>query len=359
MKKLLNILKTNKVIVTLVLIALVFVYFIFLRDKTPEIAVRQVQLQNRTVTKTVSNSGFIKSNNDADLSFQTLGKIQKIYVNEGDTVEKGKLLAQLDNQSLVQTVNAYRDARDIALRTRDLFVHDMYSNIKSLGGETEYNIKLRQYNEQVDQAESNYLAQQALLRNTYIYAPFSGTILDITKTEGETATASEMIVKLADLDNIVFEIMVDQEDYGMLKNDQEVEITLDSYGNKKFKGNIVDLPKYIQNNESSFAVKIRVEQEDNYNMLLGMKGDAYVVLASTNQDVPSLEYDQVYYDTSKNPYIWTVREEVLYKQPIEIGLEGDIYTEVKSQIDGPIVVPVKDSDKLSEGYKAKIVNPQK
>ena len=47
-----------------------------------------------------SNAVFVKSDSLTFLSFKLPGKIEKIYVNEGDSVKKGELLAKLDTKNL-------------------------------------------------------------------------------------------------------------------------------------------------------------------------------------------------------------------------------------------------------------------
>jgi hypothetical protein len=89
--------------------------------------------------------------------------------------------------------------------------------------------------------------------------------------------------------------------------------------------------------------------------MLGMKGDAYVILAKTNGDVPSLTYDEIFYDNDNNPYVWVAVNNIMRKQSITTGLEGDIYTELKSPVTGTIIVPAKDADKLVDGYKVVIL----
>ena len=53
-------------------------------------------------------------------------------------------------------------------------------------------------------------------------------------------------------------------------------------------------------------------------------------------------------------YVWIVENNTLVKLPIEIGLEGDIYTQVKTDLSNKeIVVPLSSGDKVEEGAKVK------
>lgn len=318
--------------------------------------VKKVSVINNVVTKTVSASGTVKSPNEADLSFATGQKIANIYINKGDLVKKGQLLAMLDTQSNLQTAQAYKDARDIALRERDLFLQNMQANIKSSGGQDQFDTKLREYNEKISQAESTYQAQLAIVKSANIYAPFAGTVIDVTKKIGETATPGEIVIKLADLSVLDYEADIDQADYSQLKQAMPADISLDAFPDYTFKGKVTYLPLYADgSSNNSFTIKISFTDLTDKLPLLGMTGDVKIITSSTTTEVPSLYYDQIYTDEQSKPYVWVYDNGYVSKYPIQIGLEGDIYTEVKSKIDKQIIVPLTSDIDIKDGYKAKIV----
>jgi RND family efflux transporter MFP subunit len=340
----------------LVFLAVCGVFFFFLRNKNNTVLVRKAEVKNRVVNRTTTSSGTVRSKNEANLSFQSSGKIQRLLVKKGDEVKKGQLLARLDTFTQENTVQSYRDARDIKIRQRDLFVKDMYENQDTLGGEAQYDIKLREYNENVDQAEASYQVQLGTLRNMYIYAPFSATVTEVSKEESETATASEVVIKLADLSTIKLEIQVDQEDYGMLKEGQAVEIKLDSFKNVSFEGKVMKLPLYANESTDNFEVDIEITPKDGYNLRIGMQGDAYILLDTTGKEVPSLTFDEISYDEGDKPYVWVVESAKIKKMSIKMGIEGDVYSELKDANFKEVVVSAKDGQKMIEGYTAKVIN---
>lgn len=321
--------------------------------KSKTVPMRKLNLENRVVIKTVSASGEVKSVNQADLAFPASQRITAVLVKKGDTVKKGALLATLENQSIYQTAKSYKDARDIALRQKELFERNKNDNTDTLGGSDQYNIRLREYDEDVSQAEAQYNAQLATLRNTYMYAPFEGTVVDVIKDAGESAVASETIIKIADLTKLQFEIGIDQEDYGQLKNGLIAEINLDAYPNFTFNGAVSEIPLYA--NSSSFTAKVDFDATGDKNPLLGMTGDVKITSTTTGSEVKSLYYDEIFFDEQDRAYVWVVENDYISKFPIEIGLEGDIYTEVKTDINKQIVAPLTSDIEVKDGYKAKIV----
>lgn len=317
--------------------------------------VKEVSIQNRVVKKTVSASGSVKSNNQANISFATGGQITNIYVKEGQRVNAGQYLASIDSRTLAQTAASYQAALDIAKKERQLFVENMYANRNLYDGEEGYNIKLSELDKSIDQANANYQAQVATLSKTTIYAPFSGTVIDVVNKVGETVVASATVVSVADTDKLYFEINADQSDFGSIHIGQEVEVELDSYPGVVIPGRVEELPAQANSSDSNFTVKIAITLPENTNVSIGMTGDAYMTTETSDSEVPSLIYSDVQNDESGKPFVWVLNNKKIAREYIDIGIEGDIYTEIKSTVSKPLIVPASDSVKIQEGYTAKLL----
>ncbi len=330
--------------------------FVIFRDSIGIIPVRKVEAQKMVVTKTVSALGEIKSSNDANIAFTTSGTIGYIAVQKGDEIVKGQLIASLISPEGGYTIQGAKDARDIALRDKELFIENYKtdSDRDALGGETQYQIQLRTLEEAISRAEANYQSSLATYSRNYLYAPFEGRILDVYKTLGEVVTATEPVIKLAKTD-LVFEISVDQADFGLLQEEQTAEITLDAYSGEKFTGKVKALPRYANGGANpTFTVEVLFEDPEN-KILLGMRGDAKITVASTSSEVFALLYDEVIFDSEEKPFVWVVKNGYLEKLPVKIGLEGDLYTEIKTDISNETLVgPFNNTVQLEQGYKAKI-----
>jgi len=88
-----------------------------------------------------------------------------------------------------------------------------------------------------------------------------------------------------------------------------------------------------------------------------MTGEINIITEKTEGAVPSLIFNEISYDEDSNPYVWVVESKKIKKLPIEIGLEGDLYTEVKTDLTGKsIVVPATESVEIQEGFIPKIIN---
>jgi RND family efflux transporter MFP subunit len=324
------------------------------RDSSKSISVRDIEIEERVVERTISATGEVMSKKEASLSFNTIGRISEISVKKGDFVEEGQFLASIDASALSQSVQALKDARDITLREKELFIETYSSKMDDYGGEDEYNIRLRQLEEAISQAEATYMAKAITVGDTYIYAPFKGIVVDKMKEEGETVLAGTTVLKIADMDDVVFEITLDQEDYGLVQKMMPATIELDAYEDKEFSGTILELP-YYANGEgtSNFSIEISISGTDGKQPLIGMTGDAHIIIQKTGSSVNSLVYDEIFLDEEDNSFVWIEENGKLFKEFIETGLEGDIYTELLSRPEKNVVVPVDDTLEVKEGYNAK------
>lgn len=349
-----KILTKKRISIILVLLVIGLGYFNYAKTKNV-VEVNKVELENIKVRKTISGSGVVTSKNDSNLSFTSVGKIQKVYVEKGDTVINGQLLAQLNNTSVLEALQATKDARDIALRDLDLYIENYATNVDAVGGQDEYNINIRRLQELVSKAEATYQSQLASSNDTYLYAPFSGTIVDVLLEEGETTGIGTTVIKIADLNSLTFEVNIDQEDYGYIKLGLPVEVTLDSYDGDIFNGKVSELPKYVNDlTNEDFLVDIDISSNDeNKPTLLGMKGDASIIVDETKNIVQALIFDSIYSDDTGS-FVWVDENSMVNKKYIDIGLEGDVYTEIKTDLLSDIVISTAKSDTTFEiGQKIK------
>ncbi len=351
--------KTSKNILKYLLIVglgVLLARFILFRDGTNTVLVRSVNTDKRVVKKTVSALGQVKATQEASISFPVGGPISSIEVSEGDELVTGAFIAALNNPETKYAVQAAKDSRDMALRDKDLFV-EKYSGDKNLiGGVEQYAIQARKLDEYISQTEANYQSSLKTSYKQFLYAPFEGAVVAVYKTTGEVVSPGEPVVKIATKDKF-FEVTVDQEDYGLLKVNQVVDVKLDAYAGTSFNGEVMELPQYANGTANpTFTVKISVKDTEE-QILLGMTGNARITVAATSSEVNALLYDEIQFDYEENPFVWVINVNgVLEQKDVEIGLEGDLYTELKTEIKDQIVRPANSNSKLEEGFKAKFVN---
>lgn len=224
MKKLLAILTISSMLLTLVGCAKA-------DENIPKEKVRAVKVQKIEESKknvTLSYIGTVDSKDITDYSFKTGGQLKKVYVEKGDKVKKGDVLAALDTKDIKFQIDVSKANLDLAKenikKAEDSMNYnkDQFNKIEKLynAGSVAKNqydqIKLQRdasistYNQsksQYDSAKSDYEYKATLLDEAVIYAKEDGIIVNVAHEEGERIAGPSMnyvtIVTLRSMKQIV------------------------------------------------------------------------------------------------------------------------------------------------------------
>jgi RND family efflux transporter MFP subunit len=348
--------KSKKFIIVISVLGVLALGIYILVSNSRIIPVKEVVPAEMPLSKTVAASGRVVSRSEVNLSFINGGLITSLDVAKGDKVYKGQLLGTTDTTVLESNVQAARDARDITLRNRDLFLQQYQNKPSLVGGQKQYDIQLRTINEQISQAEAGLDAALATLSKSNLYSPIDATVIDVLGHYGEVAAPGAPVVRIANTDAFHFEIQLDQEDITSVRVGQAAMLQLDAYQDKEITAYVTDISPFASPT-GNFTVKMSIEKSSDLVILIGMTGDAYIEVESTEGDVEALSFDEVYTDDEGNKFVWVLNESNrLEKRYIEVGLEGDIFYEIRGPLEGRIVVPASPNGKvIEEGMKAKLV----
>jgi len=264
--------KRNKVLLggggIVLLIVLVMVSVSAKRDKGIE--VRFERVGRRDLVAAVTASGKIQPKKKVDVSADITGRITRIAVREGDLVQKGQFLLQIDptiyqaNLQRAQAAmsqaeagavqaRATRDQSSRALqRTKEL--HEQNPNLISQE-------QLEQAQTASDIAEANLTAAQHLveqsraglqesrdqLAKTHLVAPMTGRVTRLAVEEGEVAVPGTfsretgLLLTISDLSVIQTKVQVDETDVVRLHMGDSVEVTIDAFPDTTFVGRVTKI----------------------------------------------------------------------------------------------------------------------
>jgi HlyD family secretion protein len=125
---------------------------------------------------------------------------------------------------------------------------------------------------QVKQAEGTLTFAQTQLDNTVISAPISGAILERNVERGEFVTtgfvsdrgAKGYVVSMADLTDLQVELDIDQKDFARLGPRQPAVLTTDTYPDRKYQGEIIEISPEANRQKATVQVKVKVLKPDEY-----------------------------------------------------------------------------------------------
>ena len=260
------------------------------------VTVQTGKVQKQNLASVVSASGEIKPKTYANIGANAFGRIVKLHVKEGDRVQKGQLLAQLENVQSLADVNATRAsvqaaetdavAAEANLKTSLADLNRAKSDAThakldwdraqglynaALIAKQDYDVKkaawesaeaglaqadarVAQAKAQKDSADQHISQNRAnltrvadVLQKTTYEAPFDGVITNLPVREGETVvmgiqnSPGSTLMTIADMSVITAEVRVDETDIVNVHLGQPAEVTIDAIPHKIFHGIVSEI----------------------------------------------------------------------------------------------------------------------
>lgn len=343
-------------------IALIAVVGFGINASSNKVQYETQKLEKCTITQVVEASGTINPVNIVSVGSTVSGLMKEIYVDFNSEVKKGQLLAQIDPANFQASVDQNRaqinnaQANLAKLNAQMVMAEKTYNRYKNLYAK---NFIAKS---ELDQAESDYLAQKASVgaqrasiaqaRATYntamtnlgytrIIAPVDGTIISRDIDVGQPVAASfqapELFKIAQDLTKMQIEVNVSEADIGKVKEGQQVQYTLDGYPDSIFYGKVtqVRLDSTVTSNVVTYTVIVSVSNED-LKLKPGMTANVSII-TSRNKDVmcaPSiaLKYTpEVDGQKYKNQGIWILENGKPQRINIKQGVSDDTNVEIISK----------------------------
>ncbi len=334
----------------------------------------------------ITANGYIVARTRASVSSRISGRLAALGVEEGSVVRRGQLLARLENaeysaavaQAVADSVRAeaalveaatVREqlGRDLA-RARDLLGRDLEAartveDLQSQAAASDARIGVQRA--QVAAAAAAVAYARANLENTFIRAPFDGTVLRKDAEVGEVvapvATGGGLtrgaVVTMADLQTLEVEVDVNEAYIAQINNDQPARIVLDAYPSANFSGKVRQIVPTADRQRATVQVKVSIIDRDR--RILPEMGARVEFLAesSPETDAPArifLPADAVRTDGAAT-IVWVVRDGVASRVVIEAGPVSGGRREVRAGLSGGETVVVGPTQGLSDGGKVNVV----
>ena len=301
--------KGRKGLLALILLLLVAgggVYYWLQNDETvvesqPLITLAQIG----DIENTIAATGSLKPFETVEVGAQVSGQLLKLYVEAGDQVEAGQLIAEIDARQQRQRVESSRanlagqeaqlESRVAALtlaqanadRQRRLMAEDATSQQDfdtAMNQLAAAQAGLTQTQRQIDQSRASLAIEEQELSFTSIVAPISGTVVSVNMTEGRTLNATQQaptILTIADLTTMTVQAEISEADISSLRNGMEVYFTTLGGGNRRWHSTLRQiLPQpTITNNVVLYTGLFDVENEDSA-LLPEMTAQIYFVTSA-------------------------------------------------------------------------------
>lgn len=258
--------------------------------KSDEIEVQTAIVKRERIVQTVTATGRIQPKNQVKISADISAKIVRLEVKEGDWVEKGQFLVELDreryqaavesaeanlrsNESNAELVkeNKLKAEKDYE-RAKELFEKKLESQAMLDQNYASYQVERARYQsalDQVEQARASLKQARDDLSKSTIYAPMAGTISQLNKEIGEIALGSQfqedVILVISNLTGMEAQVDVDENDIVAIAIGDSAKIEVDALPDMVFDGVVSEIANSAKisgmgtsDQKTEFEVKISI-----------------------------------------------------------------------------------------------------
>ena len=316
-------------------------------------------------------TGKVIPEDEVEIKPQISGIIQTLFVEEGDNVKTGDLLAKVKVVPNEQSLNSAKgrlantkilmeNAKIEFNRNKGLFEKEIISQQDFQNAELNYS----RAKQDVSNADSDLQiiklgsAGGSATANTNIRATVSGTVLEMPIKEGDQVVESNTfnngttIAIIADLSKMIFEGKVDEAEVGKLKIGMPLSVNLGAIQDKEFEARL----KFIapKGNEEQGAVQFKIEGDvyldDDFFVRAGYSANASLVLERKDSILAISEALLQFDKKTEEPYVEIqVKDQEFERKDIKIGISDGINVEILSGI--TIVDNIKVWNKTEEEKK--------
>jgi HlyD family secretion protein len=366
-------------------------------------------LGRRDLVAIVTASGEVQPQRSVDVHANVNGTIERVAVREGETVEEGQFLLQIDpipaeaaseaQAALVQAAERDVDATQVELeqarrdlgRARELASRDLLSREELQAREStvaRIQAQVRAARARVEQARAGLRSTRHELERVTITAPMAGVISRLDVEEGEfafsTGLSPTLLLTIADLTSMQAEIEVDETDVVHVRDGQPADVIVDAFPDTVFHGTVTEVgtsPIVVegepQEDARDFEVVVTLREalpspraglSATADIETARRPDAVAlpIQSLVVREVPRPRLQEAPPDTlergEETEGAFVVEEGIARFVPVEVGITGDRFFEVTAGLrPGAHVVSgsyeaLRD---LEDGDRVKVVEPDR
>ncbi len=271
------------------------------------------------------------------ISPRASARLMELNVDEGDSVTKGQILAQLEGEDVKQSINQ--------LKAREEFAKKEFERNAILVKNNAASKKI------YDQAKSDWEAAiaatksaQAQLDYSKLIAPDNGLIIKRDGEVGQLIEAGMPLFWLSCCAPLRISAEIDEEDISLVKTGQEVLIRSDAFAGQVFHGKVKAItPK---GDPVARSYRVRIEFTEETILKIGMTAETNIII-SNKEDALLVPSSAVLQNK-----IWQVVDGKLVKKTVNVGARGAEKTEIDGVTENDFIV-MKPKSEMKEGQEVR------
>ena len=315
------------------------------KDEKAPVPVEVTEVATGSVSSYISSSANLVAEFQVNILSEVEGRVARLYVEEGDYVRKGQVLANLvrDDAEIALTKAQLKEtnARLAYERGKDLAEKELLSREEFDKFTMDFEIARQ------EQAEAEWSLEKTTFR-----APFSGKISERMIQVGQNIRPGDELFQLTDLDPLIARIFLPERDIIGLEEGREVKIVLNAAEDTVFDGRIRQISPVVDT--ATGTVKVTVEAA---NPPASVRPGSFVtvnIVRETHPEATVIPREAVLREL-QSAHVFIVEDDTAKKRDITLGLEEGLLVESLSGLELGEQVIIAGQGGLRDGAKVKIL----
>lgn len=308
-----------------------------------------VKVMEVAATQTAGGRNYIGTVEESvavSLSFPNMGTVEEVFVQEGQRVRKGQLLAALNtatvNNSYQASLASLRQAQDAYDRLVEVHENGSLSDIKLVEVETG-----------LEQAKSMAAIMKKSLDDCKLYAPRDGVVATRSVEAGTSVMPGVTAFRLVSVDKVNVKISVSENEISSVSEGQKASIEVPALDNAVFEGKI-ELKGVAANVISrSYEAKIGVDNPQS-RLMPGMVCKVYLENVGNTAEKIVVPNRAVQISADRRQYVWLAENNTAKRRFIKTGSLTDYGIIVAEGLSEGDTLIIEGYRKIGEGMKISI-----
>lgn len=309
------------------------------------VLITKLEIEPKSFEHFIEVRGAVESRKNISLSAMTAGKIERVWVTEGQLVNAGQVLVTLEADILKNSIKEIKTSLELATA-----VYEKQSKLWSqkIGTEVQY----LQAKNNKESLESRLATLNSQLEQTLVKAPFSGAIDRVDALVGEMASPGMPLLRMVNPSDVYIKADVSEDYAGKFSKGDKVLISFPG-NNQKVNSTITSIGYVINQENRTFRVEM------NFNAGFAVKPNQVAIVSFRdylNPSVVSVPTKLIQRD-NQGQFVFVTQSKnntlVAHKVYVKLGQSYQGFTEILSGLEGIDHVINEGFRELTEGAEVK------
>ena len=317
------------------------------RGKPRSMPVEAVAVRIGTVTQEVSTVGTLDANESVMIRSEIAGRVKKIHFLEGQKIENGQTLIDIDPSEYLAQVQQIRATVRLNQlnfdRAKQLHIEKMISNASYDESEAT-----------LSETKANLALARARLDKTTIQAPFGGRLGLRQISPGDYLQPGQAIVNLEDIDSIKLDFRIPEIYFGQVRTGQTARVRVDAFLGQNFRGRIYAIDPRIDSDTRTILLRARIPNAGG-KLRPGMFARVSLVLETRPNAV--LIPEQALIPMGETKVVYRIVEGKAVRTVVTVGQRRDGEVEISEGLSSGNTVVTGGQTKLFDGASVMVLPP--